>query len=214
MSTKRAARRGRPLRFFRCVVLLGVLVISTTRAGGAQEAPPSPTPDTPPAELCTADAPTFAALNAAILGGGDATPEPQRTPGVVAAGMPADSATAAAVIATVRGLVACFNAGTPLRAYGLYTKAYLHRLFARQGSFSRASYDSYATPEPESDPGKHTVILAIRDIRTFPDGTAGATVTLHYASIPVPKTFFFAFVRGGDDWLIDNILGEISFSVG
>lgn len=192
---------------------IAVIMLSAVRPTSAQEATPSPTPDTPPAALCAAAAPSFDDLNTAILGS-DATPAPPRTPGVVPAGTPADVATSAAVIATIRELVACFNAGTPLRAYGLYTTGYLHRLFAAQGPFSRASYDSYATPAPEPDISKHTVILEIRDVRTFADGRAGATVTLHYASIPVPKTFFFTFVHGDDGWRIDNILGEISFSVG
>jgi hypothetical protein len=195
--------------------LIGAFVLAGFvggRVGLAEGA--TPTPDVPAAGLCIATAPSFDRLNAAILDNDGATPEPQRTPGVVPAGTPASTDIAAAVTATVRELVACFNAGAPLRAYGLYTDAYLHRLFARQGPFSRASYDGYATPEPEPDVAKHTAILAIRDIRVFADGSAGATVTLHYASIPVPKTFFFTFVRNGDGWLIDDILGELGFSVG
>jgi hypothetical protein len=38
-------------------------------------------------------------------------------------------------------------------------------------------------------------------------------VTIEYPLIPVPKTFFFTFVRVHDRWLIDGALGEISFSV-
>jgi hypothetical protein len=49
----------------------------------------------------------------------------------------------------------------------------------------------------------------------LPDGRSGATVTISYPSVPMPKTFFFTFTRAGDsgNLLIDGILGEISFSV-
>jgi hypothetical protein len=174
----------------------------------------SPTPDVPPGSLCTIEAPSLHELNAAILTPpAGASPVPMRTPGTVPEGVPADAKTMAAITAVVQELVGCYNAGELLRAYGLYTDDYLYRLFNRQGGFTRASYDSYATPEPESNPSRHTAILSISDVRLLEDGTAGATVTLRYASIPVRKTFFFTFVREGDYWLIDGILGEISFSV-
>lgn len=38
-------------------------------------------------------------------------------------------------------------------------------------------------------------------------------MTLTYPSVPMPKHFFFVFERVGDTWLIDGILGEISFEV-
>lgn len=208
-----APRRGR-LRAF------PVMAIAVTLVGGMAVAPAvaareaTPVPDVPPASLCTVAAPSFEALNAAILRPPTgASPVPSRTPGTVPEGTPADPRTVAAVTAVVRELVGCYNSGELLRAYGLYTDDYLYRLFNRQGGFDRAAYDSYATPQPEADPGRHTAILAIEDVRALGDGKAGATVTLRYASIPMPKTFFFTFVRVEERWLIDGILGEISFSV-
>jgi len=174
----------------------------------------TPPPDVPPAALCTVEAPSLAALNAAILiPPAGASPVAARTPGVVPEGVPADPETVAAVTAVVRELIGCYNAGEPLRTFALFTESYLFRLFNRQGGFTRESYDGYATPEPAADPNSHTAILEIRDVRVLEDGTAGATVILRYASVPMPKAFFFAFARVGDRWLIDGILGEISFSV-
>lgn len=197
------------------LIAISMFLANTLPASAiANEATPTPTPDTPPASLCLTAAPTFERLNAVIQTAiADGTPVTQRTPGTVSDGTPADAATSAAIIATIRELVGCYNAGEPLRAFGLYTDDYLGQLFIRQGPFTRAAYDGYATPEPIADPSKHTIILEIRDIRTFADGSAGATVTLHYASIPVPKTFFFSFTWNGDRWMISGILGEISFSV-
>lgn len=172
----------------------------------------TPTPEVPPAELCTVDAPSLDQLNEVILAP-NASPVATRTPGVTPDGEPADAETIAAVTAVVRELTACFNAGELIRAYGLYSDAYLRRLFNRQGGFTRTGYDSLATPQPADDPADNTAIIEIADVRVLADGTVGATVTMRYASIPMPKTFFFTFIHIGDRWLIDGILGEISFSV-
>ena len=57
------------------------------------------------------------------------------------------------------------------------------------------------------------VILTIEGERLLPDGRYGATVTVSYPSVPMPKRFFFFFTQDGGRLLIDGILGEISFSV-
>ena len=197
-------------------MLVWLLVFAVRASSGSTPtwAQGSPAPDVPPAALCTVQAPSFEELNAAILTPpAGSTPVASRTPGTVPEGVPASAETVAAVTAVVRELVGCYNAGELLRAYGLYTDGYLFRLFNRQGGFTRASYDAFATPEPAADPGAHTAILAISDARVLEDGTIGATVTLRYASIPMPKTFFFTFVEIDGRWLIDGVLGEISFSV-
>ncbi|HEU5433403.1 MAG TPA: hypothetical protein VFU81_17190 [Thermomicrobiales bacterium] len=139
-----------------------------------------------------------------------ATPVP--TSGVVPAGTPANSAIEAELAATVAGWLACQNAGEPLRAWSWFTDAYLRRLLDRQGGVNPAAYDPLATPEPAA-PDDQAAIAAIRDARLLPDGRAGATVTLTYPAVPMPKTFFFTFARVDSRWLIDGILGEISFSV-
>ena len=56
-------------------------------------------------------------------------------------------------------------------------------------------------------------MLEIRDQRVLPDGRLGATVIIEYASVPMPKRFFFYFAWIDGRLLIDGILGEISFSV-
>ena len=196
-----------------CIAVF-LFMLSSLNGIAAQAATPPATPDVPPAEICLVAAPSFEALNAivnaAAIGG---TPVVTRTPGVVPDGTPADPGLAAAITETIRELVGCYNAGELLRSYGLYTDAYLNRLFNRQGGFSRSVYDSFATPEPTADPSTRTAILEIKDIRVFDDGSAGATVTMRYASIPMPKTFFMSFEKIEDRWLISGILGEISFSL-
>jgi hypothetical protein len=171
----------------------------------------TPTPDLPPPELCTATPRTFSEVSA-LVATAVASPPPSLPLGPVPKGTPADEATIAGITETVREYVACFNAGEPLRAYALHTDASFARIFAQQGVPTQAGYDVLATPEPEA-PDEWTAILAIRDVRIFADGSAGAVVTLQYPHIPVPKTFFFTFAQRGDRWLIDGILGEIAFSV-
>jgi hypothetical protein len=109
-------------------------------------------------------------------------------------------------------LFGCFNAGEVLRAYALYTPAYLREIFSNQDPLTQAGYYERATPQPVAS-DEHAVLKDIRDARLFDDGSAGAYGTIEYSMIPVPKTFFFTFVHVGDRWLIDSALGEISFSV-
>jgi hypothetical protein len=180
---------------------------AVTPGVAAQDA--TPTPDIPPPELCRATPRTSDELNAVLatpvaIHAADPTPIPE--------GRPAAPETIAGITATLRELVACFNAGDVLRAYGLYTNDYLRRIYSTQDPLTRAAYDALTTPYP-TDRDERSAILAIEDVRLFDDGSAGAYVTIRYALIPVPKTFFFTFVRSGDRWLIDGALGEISFSV-
>jgi hypothetical protein len=168
-------------------------------------------PDTPPPELCQTAPRSFDELTA-IAATAVVSPPASRTPGPVPEGTPADAETIAGITATVRELVACFNAGEPLRAYALHTDADLARIFAQQGPLTQAGYEALATPEPLSA-DEQAAILAIRGARLLADGSVGATVTLLYPRIPVPKTFFFTFVQAGDCWLIAGVLGETSFSV-
>jgi hypothetical protein len=126
-------------------------------------------------------------------------------------GTPVDDPTATLMEQTVREWLACQNAGEPLRASSLFSDGYLYRLLSRQGGLTPAGYDALATPEPATD--RIAILQAIRGQRMLPDGRYGATVTITYPSVPMPKTFFFYFIRIDGRLLIDGILGEISFSV-
>jgi hypothetical protein len=193
------------------IAVVALFVVAIAASPVRAEESFTPTPDAPEPSLCQAPPRALAELNAL-----SATPiaaaGPTRTPGVLPKGLPADPDQIAGVTATVRELVACFNAGELLRAYGLYTDGYLHRLFARQGPLTAEAYDALATPEPEA-PNSRAAILDLRNARILEDGAVGATVTINYAVIPVPKTFFFTFVYEDGRWWIDDILGELSFSL-
>ena len=73
-------------------------------------------------------------------------------------------------------------------------------------------YAALATPMP-ADPGSGAALVEITGGRRMADGRLGALVTIAYPSTPQPKTFFFTFLPAGDRVLIDDILGELTFSL-
>jgi hypothetical protein len=140
-----------------------------------------------------------------------ATP-PATTEGrTLPAGTPTDALSNQAIEDLVETWLACQNAGEPLRAWSLFSDGYLYRLLSRQGGVTHESYNALATPAPLSE--DTATLIQIRDQRVLPDGRLGATVVIAYASVPMPKRFFFYFTQAGGRLLIDGILGEISFSV-
>jgi hypothetical protein len=172
---------------------------------------PYPLPHTPDPVLCDVDPISLEALNAAIETPGLATPVPFRN-GVVPDGLPATAEEGAAVYDMVQRLVACYSAGELLRAYALFTPGYLGRVFGKQGGYGEATYLSLATPQPAAA-DERVRVLEIDAIRSLPDGRIAATVVLEYAVIPMPKRFLMVFTEAAGGWAIDDILGEISFSV-
>ena len=146
-------------------------------------------------------------LNAAGVATPAATTEGQTLP----VGVPADAEMTARMERVVHLWLACQNAGEPLRGWSLFSDGYLSRLLSRQGGLSGDAYRALSTPAPVAD--EAAVIQAIEGERLLPDGRYGATVTIEYPSVPLPKRFFFFFTEIDGRLLIDGILGEISFSV-
>jgi hypothetical protein len=202
MRRRKAASRSAPR--WSVVVAVSLLALTATPWLAAASRTPAAAP------RCEAPPRSQSELTALFATPIAATPAPM--PSVVPLGMSADPQTEAELAATVAGWLACQNAGEPLRAWSWFTDDYLRRLLDRQNGVGPAAYDALATPEPAA-PNDLAAIAAIRDVRLLPGGRAGATVTLTYPAVPMPKTFFFTFVRVDGRWLIDGILGEISFSV-
>ena len=140
-----------------------------------------------------------------------ATPAATTAGQTLPAGEPVAAETAAEMEQVVQMWLACQNAGEPLRAWSLFSDGYLFRLLSRQGAVSSEDYGVLATPAPIAD--EAALVLAIAGERLLPDGRFGASVTVSYPSVPMPKRFFFYFTRVDGRLLIDGILGEISFSV-
>jgi hypothetical protein len=120
-------------------------------------------------------------------------------------GEPADAATAAAVEAVVRELVACNNANDFIRELSLVSDNLL-RAFLPDGMPEAELATAAATqPTPRAEDDR-TVILAIRDARVFPDGRVGVVVvsdSADYGDYEDPGTSFVIFVETEGRWLVD-----------
>jgi hypothetical protein len=167
-------------------------------------------PEALPAEDCVLAPRTRQEIAVLLADPNTATPAATTGGQTLPAGEPVAAETAAAMEQVVQMWVACQNAGEPLRAWSLFSDGYLFRLLSRRG-VSGDAYRALATPAPVAD--EAALVLAIEGERLLPDGRFGATVTVRYPSVPMPKRFFFYFTQVNGRLLIDGILGEISFSV-
>ena len=126
-------------------------------------------------------------------------------------GFPATDSDVLAMRNLIGEWLACQNDGKLFSSWALFSDGYLYRLISRQPQLSSDLYDDWATPTPAA--AATATLLTITDERRLDDGRLGATVRIGYASVPMPKQFFFYFVEQDGTLLIDSILGEISFSV-
>jgi hypothetical protein len=164
-----------------------------------------------PTPACDHPARTLDEIAALLAASGVATPAATTGGQILPAGVPADAEMTTVMERVVHLWLACQNAGESLRAWSLFSDGYLFRLLSRQGALASEVYRALATPAPAA--GETARVVAIEGARLLPDGRYGATVTLEYPSIPMPKAFFFYFTQVDGRLLIDGILGEISFSV-
>ena len=190
------------------VTVVAIAQIWVCTAGPVLSAPATPT--SVPMPGCDVPARTSDEIAALLASTGVATPAATTDGQTLPQGAPADPE----IAATVRGIIhlwlACQNASEPLRAWSLFSDGYLYRLLSRQGGVSGEAYRALPTPTPSAEAAG---VLAIERQRLLPDGRYGATVTLEYPSVPMPKRFFFFFTEVNGRLVIDGILGEISFSV-
>ena len=166
---------------------------------------------TPVPPECTTPPPSWEQIEQLIAT--PAPPEPERS-GTLPWGEQVSLEDLLAIRATVDQFIACSNTGEPLRVYGLYSDAYLQRLLARDRPLIDAErYDSLATPVP-AEAANGATLVEIRGARNIlATGQLGAIVTIAYPSVPEPKTFFFTFRYIDGDLRIDDILGELTFSL-
>jgi steroid delta-isomerase-like uncharacterized protein len=118
----------------------------------------------------------------------------------VPTGQPADAETVAGVTATVRELLACFNAGDIGRAAALHTEAFLRRQLA---AIPPEAFLAIMTAPP-SPPREQAVLHGVRDVRVLPDGRAGAFADIYDPVVGGDATFYFTFAKVGDRWLSDE----------
>ena len=190
------------------VALLAALLVAALAAGHApglaQDATPAAFPVTPdPAECRVAPRPPEEVL--ALLAG---TPAAAASPTVgrlsavgseaeLPAGEPADADTVAQIVATVRELIACNNAGQFARVFAFYTDGLIREAFGDPAMAAQVA-TTFATPPPVL----MTELLDVRGVRVLPDGRVGAVIEDRDPRQTV--AFFMIFVRVGDRWLVDG----------
>lgn len=187
--------------------LMKLLISSVTLvlAIVASDFPPMAFPVQPDPDECTQSPVTIESLKARLPYSMNATP----ASGAQVGGAPADGEVVVQVERAIHELFSCLNAGEPLRAFALYSEAYLQRILASE---TAESLNRLATPRP-LDRDDWTIIVDIRNVRILDDGRVSATVILDPALIPVEKIFGFFLIREGDQWLIDDVLDELRFSL-
>jgi hypothetical protein len=199
------------VRQISAAVSLAAAVTAWCMPGGVVGTGAQSSPEVLPAEDCVVAPRTRQEIAVLLADPNTATPAATTGGQTLPAGEPVAAETAAAMEQVVQMWLACQNAGEPLRAWSLFSDGYLFRLLSRQGGVSGDAYRELATPAPVA--AEAALVLAIEGERLLPDGRFGATVTVHYPSVPMPKQFFFYFTQVDGLLLIDGILGEISFSV-
>jgi hypothetical protein len=160
---------------------------------------------------CNIEPRSYENITALLDAAPPATP-PATTGGeTLESGIPASESDVHAMRNLVGEWLACQNDGKLFSSWALFSDGYLYRLISRQPPLSSELYADWATPAPAES--ATATLLTITDERRLDDGRLGATVRISYASVPMPKQFFFYFVEQNGTLLIDSILGEISFSV-
>lgn len=198
------AKTRRNLRSVLLGVLLAALISQLAASLGIQRVAAS-------GVVCDATPRSYENITG-LLGTPPAATPPATTGGeTLENGAPATEAEREAMRNLVEEWLSCQNEGKLFSAWALFSDAYLYRLISRQPPLTAALYDDWATPQPTAT--TTATLLEVSSERRLDDGRLGATVRISYASVPMPKQFFFYFVEQNGTLLIDSILGEISFSV-
>jgi len=185
------------------LILLSIVFLAASQSARANDA-------TPASSGCTVALRSFASISALL-----ATPVADQgaESGIPMMGEPLRPEEWSAVTRAVKQFVDCANAGEPLRVYALYSDAYLLSLLSRERPLlDQDRYDALATPTPAT-PEQQATVTNIEGGRRFADGTFGVNVTISYPNIPEPKTFFFHFIPTPTGLLINDIMGELTFSL-
>ena len=187
-------------------LLIGVAAVLLTVCGPdaeAQSSTPETYPVAPDPTECVV-APVPVEEIAALLGTPVAAPAASPEPFVIPEGVPADTETAAEVIATLRQVFACANAGDSLRFASLFTDDFTRGFFGGAPLDDLLAFLSApAQPLPED---QKRVIIRFGEVQILPDGRAGVVIVLDEPDDPRTEEPDYAILeRVGDRWLIDEI---------
>lgn len=192
------------LRPILCGLFLNALVSQVTETMQSQQAAAN-------GHQCDVAPRSYANITSLLSSPPEVTPAATTGGETLETGTPASATDRQEMRAVIEEWLACQNEGRLFSAWALFSDGYLYRLISRQPPMTEPLYEDWATPQPAESATAR--LLEISGERGLSDGRLGATVRISYASVPMPKQFFFYFVEQEETLLIDSILGEISFSV-
>jgi hypothetical protein len=184
-------------------VLAFLICLATTGSTPAQTATPAAYPVAPDPSECIAEPAspeeiiTFLATPVAELAG---SPAPFARP----AGEPADAETSAEVIATLRQVFACANAGDALRVASFYTEDFVRDFFG--GMPAEALLEFLAIPPQPLREDQKRIIVRFGEVQLLPDGRAGVVIVLDEPEDPRTEEPDYAILeRVKGRWLVDEL---------
>lgn len=124
-------------------------------------------------------------------------------------GEPADRDIRAAVLDTVRQVLACVNAGNFLALQALFTDAYIANDVATFGPMTAEDLEFIAA-EPVPIEGDRAALLAILDVRVLADGRVAVLVDVFdpHESPPGPVRYLYTMVEQDGRYVIDEEASE------
>jgi hypothetical protein len=187
----------------RVPVLALLLSLTFANSTGAQTATPAAYPVAPDPSECVVE-PAPVEEIAAILGTPVAGPADSATPFAPPAGEPADAETSAEVIATLRQVFACANAGDALRVSSLYTNDFVRNFFG--GVPLEELLDFLAMPAQPLPEDQKRIIIRFGEVQLLPDGRAGVVIVLDEPQDPRTEEPDYAILeRVEGRWLVDEL---------
>jgi len=193
------------IRSRRSGVMALVLLLSLVSAGSslAQTGTPAAYPVAPDPRECISE-PTPIEEIAAILETPGADSTNAAATFVPPAGTPADAQTSADVVATLRQVFACANAGNPLRVASLYSDDFLRDFF---GGVPREDLLAFLVTPPHPLPeDQKRIIVRFGEVQLLPDGRAGVAIVLDEPEDQRAEEPDFAVLKRVEGrWLVDEI---------
>jgi hypothetical protein len=184
-------------------VLALLICLATPGSTLAQTATPAAYPVAPDPSECIAE-PASPEEIVTFLVTPVAEPAGSPVPFVRPPGEPADAQTSAEVIATLRQVFACANAGDALRVASFYTDEFVRYFFG--GVPAEALLEFLAIPPQPLPEDQKRIIIRFGEVQLLPDGRAGVVIVLDEPEDPRTEEPDYAILeRVEGRWLVDEL---------
>ena len=184
-------------------ILMLLFCLATAGSTPAQSATPAAYPVAPDPGECIAQ-PASPEEIATILGTTVPEPDGSPVPFVIPPGRPADTDTSTEVIATLRQLFACANAGDALRVASFYTDDFVRDFFGGVPVGDLLEFLAIA-PEPLPEAQKR-IITRFGQVQILTGGRAGVVIVLDEPDDPrIEEPDFVILEQVDGRWLVDEI---------